>query len=83
MNASILHIFRPLFDKGGLSNFVPYFLKVSIFRASLELFKTTQNFYLSERAWDEIVIFPLSQPIFFEGVNLSGITRAIQNNPKF
>ena len=30
--------FRSLFDRGAFCNFVPYFLKVSIFRASLELF---------------------------------------------
>ena len=53
------------FNKGGLSNFVSYFLKVSIFRASLELFKTTRNFDLSERAWDDIAIFSLFWVFFF------------------
>ena len=45
----------PLFDKGGFSNFVPFFLKVETFRASLELFKTTKNFDLNECTSGEIV----------------------------
>ena len=58
------HFLGSFFDTGCLSNFVPYFLKVSICQASLDLFKITRNFDLSECAWDDIVFFTLVQVIF-------------------
>ena len=53
----------PLFDKGGLSNFFSYFMKVSIFGASIELFKTNKNFDLGEYTWGEIEILQFLQAI--------------------
>ena len=53
---SIFTLLGSFFDKGGLSHFLPYFLKVSIFRASRELFKTTKKFHLDVCTWRDIAI---------------------------
>ena len=45
-NWIFFHFFRSLYDKVGLSNFVPYFLKVSIFETSLVISNITK--FLSE-----------------------------------
>ena len=64
---SIFTLLASFFDKGGLSHFLPYFLKVSIFLASRELFKTTKIFDLDDCTSGEIVFWHFSMPLLDNG----------------